>query len=212
MDDFKLFLALAGVVGALLVSVVTATVTLYLDRRRSSLRHARENNLSYFQDIFLRIVSVKDAIQGFGDVWSRQYRPFEELNHDLYKILVARVAEFNRELSPSINPDVFLLPTKIETELNSIRETLNRAISQTDISSKFQMIGYTEDDEKVEMYKEVELEKFPDNISTDDVFRWIDVRRRPCLVGSDFCRPLIRSKMIAELELVASRIKKLAVE
>lgn len=193
------------VVTAAISALVTFLSTIFLENRRNSIKQAREINPNYFRQLHRRTVLLRESIQGFGSVWDRAENEYDTLTHDLYRILVAKIEDFNRELSVATNEDVFLLPEALQEKCEGVRSIINEAAYSTDIKDRIRVIAEYVDGSRIE------LQQMPDNQSDLSGLRYFETKRKPSLRGSAFCNPAFRRGLIDELRNIESKIKRLAV-
>lgn len=192
-------------VTAVISVLITFFSTVFLENRRNSIKQAREINPEYFKTLHRKAVLLREAIDGFGGVWERSNDEYNALIHDLYRILVAKIEDFNRELSVSTNADVFLLPARLQVLCEDIRKIINDAAYKTDIITRTKIIF-----ESIEGERRT-LEEFPSSISELRNLRFIETKRKPSLSGSPFCDRYFRAGLASQLRDLEARIKRLAV-
>lgn len=193
------------IVTAVITATITFISTVFLENRRNSIKHAREVNPNYFRQLHRRTVLVREALQGFGSVWDRFQNENDTLTHDLYRILVAKVEDLNRELSVSTNEDIFLLPAQLQTLCEDVRRIMNDAVYETDITIRTKLVL-----EEVSGNR-IELEDLSWSAANIENLRFFETRRQSSLRNSPFCNQKFRSGLITLLKNIEGRIKRLAV-
>lgn len=197
---------------ALVAALVGGFFALYIESWRASRRHAREANPAYFRDVYLKTVSLRDAIHNLGEVYNKHPDAHNLLIIDLIKIVIARIEDYNRALSPSTNPDVFLLPSFIERDCIEVRGALNLAVYETQFGVDTRLFSI----QSIQAAKEsgtplhAEIERLPRRNPAG--VRYFEGRTKQVVKSSDFFDSGFRARIQSRLNSIIGQLKSLSVD